>query len=198
MSAKKVVRIPIRQRERTELEVEKTEDDVIVEGVSPQLLSEDSGLEPEPDVTPVVEVQDAAVDWRDQDLRLRADMDNYRRRQQRLAEDQIAQAKAALLLKYLGVLDSLERVVAHLRPDDAYDQSVRVTYDQMLKVLRSEGVEPIAAVGEPFDPARHEAVAMVSAPDHQKEDLLVIDEEQRGYCLGEQLLRPARVIVAKK
>jgi len=198
MSAKKVVRIPIRQRERTELEVEKTEDDVIVEGVSPQLLSEDSGLEPEPDVTPVVEVQDAAVDWRDQALRLRADMDNYRRRQQRLAEDQIAQAKAALLLKYLGVLDSLERVVAHLRPDDAYDQSVRVTYDQMLKVLRSEGVEPIAAVGEPFDPAWHEAVAMVSAPDHQKEDLLVIDEEQRGYCLGEQLLRPARVIVAKK
>ena len=111
---------------------------------------------------------------------------------------EIAQAKAALLLKYLGVLDSLERVVAHLRPDDAYDQSVRVTYDQMLKVLRSEGVEPIAAVGEPFDPAWHEAVAMVSAPDHQKEDLLVIDEEQRGYCLGEQLLRPARVIVAKK
>lgn len=149
---------------------------------------------PEPDVT----AAGAIVDWRDMALRLRAEMDNYRKRQQRLAEEQIAAERKRLLTAFLTVPDNLERIVAHLRPDDPHHQSIRVVYDEFLKVLRLEGVEAIDAVGAPFDPLSHDAIAMVPAADGQREELLIIDEEQKGYRIGEQILRPARVIVAKR
>jgi molecular chaperone GrpE len=148
----------------------------------------------EPDVTTSGE----AVDWRDMALRLRAEMDNYRKRQQRLAEEQIATERKRLLGAFLTVPDNLERIVAHLQPGDPHHQSIKVAYNEFMKVLRLEGVEAIAAVGAPFDPLLHDAIAMVPAVDGQREEMLVIDEEQKGYRIGEQILRPARVIVAKR
>ncbi len=149
---------------------------------------------PEPDATAIGET----VDWRDMALRLRAEMDNYRKRQQRLVEEQIAAERRRLLTAFLTVPDNLERIVAHLQPDDPHHQSIKVVYDEFLKVLRLEGVEPLVAVGTPFDPLLHDAIAMVPAVDGQREEMLVIDEEQKGYRFGEQTLRPARVIVAKR
>jgi len=131
-------------------------------------------------------------------LRLRAEMDNYRKRQQRLAEEQIATERKRLLGAFLTVPDNLERIVAHLQPGDPHHQSIKVAYNEFMKVLRLEGVEAIAAVGAPFDPLLHDAIAMVPAVDGQREEMLVIDEEQKGYRIGEQILRPARVIVAKR
>ncbi|MBN2389947.1 MAG: nucleotide exchange factor GrpE [Anaerolineae bacterium] len=156
----------------------------------------------EPDVTASEEasseVSKEVVDWRDMALRLRAEMDNYRKRQQRLAEEQITAERKRLLVAFLTVLDNLERIVAHLRPDDPYHQSVKVAYDEFLKLLRLEGVEAMDAVGKPFDPLLHDAIAMIPAVDGQREEMLVIDEEQKGYRMGEQILRPARVVVAKR
>ncbi|MEJ5308828.1 MAG: nucleotide exchange factor GrpE [Anaerolineae bacterium] len=140
----------------------------------------------------------AEVDWRDMALRLRAEMDNYRKRQQRLAEEQIAAERKRLLTAFLTVPDNLEKIIAHLRPDDPHHQSIKVAYDEFMKVLRLEGVEPLVTVGMPFDPLLHDAVAMVAATPGQREDMLVIGEEKKGYRLGEQVLRPARVIVAKR
>ena len=139
-----------------------------------------------------------AVDWRDMALRLRAEMDNYRKRQQRLAEEQIAAERKRLLTAFLTVPDNLEKIIAHLRPDDPHHQSIKVAYDEFMKVLRLEGVEPLVTVGTPFDPLWHDAVAMVPAAPGQREEMLVIGEEKKGYRLGEQVLRPARVIVAKR
>ncbi len=138
------------------------------------------------------------IDWQDKALRLQAEMDNFRKRQRRLADERVEQDKRILLQGFLRVMDNLEKVVSHLDPDDPHHKGIQVTYDEMRKVLRQAGAEPIEAVGKPFDSAWHEAVAMVPAPANQKEDLLVIDEEQRGYRLGDRVLRPARVIVAKK
>ncbi len=143
-------------------------------------------------------VTSAEVDWRDMALRLRAEMDNYRKRQQRLAEEQIAAERKRLLTAFLTVPDNLEKIIAHLRPDDPHHQSIKVAYDEFMKVLRLEGVEPLVTVGMPFDPLLHDAVAMVAATPGQREDMLVIGEEKKGYRLGEQVLRPARVIVAKR
>lgn len=148
----------------------------------------------EPDVTASAE----AVDWRDMALRLRAEMDNYRKRQQRLAEEQIAAERKRLLVAFLTVPDNLERIVTHLRPDDPHHQSVKVAYNEFMKVLRLEGVEPIDAVGAPFDPLSHDAIAMAPAVDGQREEMLVIGEEQKGYRIGTQTLRPARVVVSKR
>lgn len=166
---------------------------------------------PEPDVvakaeqpqappTSAVDVTHAeeAVDWRDMALRLRADMDNYRRRQQRLAEEQVGVEKKRLLLGFLGVVDNLDRIIRYLDPTNPHQQSIKATYDDMMKLLRLEGVEPIGAVNTPFDPLLHDAVAMIPASDGQKETLLILEEEQKGYRIGDQVLRPARVIVAKR
>lgn len=138
------------------------------------------------------------VNWYDRALRLQAEMANYRRRQQRLAEDRVMEAQANLLRDFLSILDNMERVIEHLRPDDPYDQSVKSTYEQMLHILQKAGVDAIPAREKPFDPEWHEAVAMVEAPEDQDVEMLVVEEEQRGYRLGDQMLRPARVVVAKK
>jgi len=145
-----------------------------------------------------VTASEETVDWRDMALRLRAEMDNYRKRQQRMAEEQIAAERKRLLSAFLTVPDNLERIIAHLQPGDPHHQSIKVAYDEFMKLLRLEGVEPLVAVGAPFDPQWHDAIAMVTAVAGQREAMLVIDEEQKGYRIGEQVLRPARVIVAKR
>ncbi len=184
-AAKKQQRIPVR---RPNAGNRANADTVSEEAVSDAVRSL-----PEPDVT----VGEEMVDWRDMALRLRAEMDNYRKRQQRLAEEQIAAERKRLLAAFLVVPDHLERILQHLQPDDPYHQSIKVAYDDFMKVLRLEGVEPIVAVGAPFNPALHDALAMVSALDGQTEEMRVLDEEQKGYRIGAQTLRPARVIVAK-
>jgi len=136
------------------------------------------------------------IDWRERAKRLQAEMENYRKRQNRLAEERIAQEKEWLLRKFLGIVDNLEQALAHARDSEA--QGFKVVYAAMLALLRSEGVEPITALGKPFDPDWHEAVAMVPAVPKQQQDMVVVDEELKGYRIGERLLRPARVIVAKK
>lgn len=153
---------------------------------------------PAPPPAPEPEPAAEAIDWRDMALRLQAEMENYRKRLERRAEDRIADEKSRLLQGFLGVVDNLEQGLAHLRPEDPLHQGVRVTFDGMAALLRREGVEPLEAVGQPFDPAWQEAVAMIPAPPNQEPELLVIAQEQRGYKLGERLLRPARVVVAKK
>ncbi len=150
--------------------------------------------EPQPEPTAAT----PAVDWRDMALRLQAEMDNYRKRQERRAEDRIHDEKARLLRGFLSVMDNLEQALAHLQRDDALFQGVRVTYDGMQALLRIEGVENIPALGQPFDPTWQEAVAMIPAQPDQEHEMMVLAEEQKGYRLGERLLRPARVVVAKK
>ncbi|HOU11690.1 MAG TPA: nucleotide exchange factor GrpE [Anaerolineae bacterium] len=162
-------------------------------------VAEETG-QPEEASTAAVDVtqSEEAVDWRDMALRLRADMDNYRRRQQRLAEEQIAAEKKRLLIGFLGVVDNLDRIIRYLDPANPHQQSIKATYDDMMKLLRLEGVEPIDAVNTPFDPLLHDAVAMVPAREGQAESMLILEEEQKGYRMGDQVLRPARVIVAKR
>lgn len=138
-----------------------------------------------------------AVNWSDVALRLRAEMDNYRKRQRQLAEERVDAEKRRLLTSFLDIVDNLEQIVAHLAPDDPYHHSIRVTYDAVMKLLRVEGVEPIAATGAVFDPLLHEAVAVVPAQPGQREDMVVLKEERKGYRLGDRVLRPARVVVAK-
>ncbi len=170
-------------------------------------VAESEELTPVPEETVVEDAGEGAaeeaapqpeIDWQDKALRLQAEMDNFRKRQRRLADDRVAQDKRMLLQGFLRVMDNLEKVVEHLDPDDPHHQGIQVTYNEMRKVLRQAGAEPLETIGQPFDPSWHEAVAMVPAPADQEEDLLVIDEEQRGYRLGDRVLRPARVIVAKK
>ncbi len=145
---------------------------------------------------------DAEVDWRERAMRLQAEMENYRKRQKRLADERVVRERDALLFKFLSIIDNLEKILAHIEEENPAYHGIRVTYDGAKALLRVEDVESIQAVGKPFDPQWHDAVTMVPAQPDQKEEMLVIDEELKGYRIGDgsevRLLRPARVVVAKK
>jgi molecular chaperone GrpE len=128
--------------------------------------------------------------------RAAADFSNYRRRteEERSAMTQIS--NAVLLSKLLTVVDDFDRALATV-PDEVHEgwvDGVRLVERKLRNVLESEGVTPIEALGQPFDPNLHEAVVhedTTAYPDNQ-----VIEEVQRGYRLHDRVLRPALVRVA--
>jgi len=138
--------------------------------------------------------------WRDRALRLQAEMENYRRRQQRAAEARVLEERERLLLAFLDVVDNLERALA--AADTATDagadglkEGVRVTREAALRFLNQMGVEPVAAAGRAFDPNWHEAIG-TSPGCAAVEPGTIATVLRPGYRLNDRLLRPARVIVA--
>jgi molecular chaperone GrpE len=143
------------------------------------------------------EEKDSADEWRDRALRLQAEMDNFRKRQQRLADERISSDRERLLRAFLGVADDLERALRADGTDvEGLRQGVGLTYQSLLRVLNQEGAEPIEAMHQTFDPQYHEAVGTVPHSEMDVEPDTVVDVVQVGYRLGDRLLRPARVLVA--
>jgi molecular chaperone GrpE len=128
--------------------------------------------------------------------RLQAEFDNARKRAVREQQDFREYAAADVIKSLLPALDSFERALKTSRNDKSeFRNGVELIYRQLQDALQKAGVQPIAAIGQPFDPRFHEAIEMVDTtdvPDHQ-----VIDELQRGYKLRDRLLRPAMVRVAR-
>jgi molecular chaperone GrpE len=130
-------------------------------------------------------------------LRLAAEFDNYRKRIDRDRRDQADAAVASAVEDLLPIVDSLERALEAASGEDAdsYRQGVELIHRQMLDLLRRRGVTPIESVGADFDPQLHQAVAHEVSPEHREGE--VMEEFRRGYKLGDRLLRPAMVKVAK-
>ena len=129
-------------------------------------------------------------------LRTAAEFDNYRKRIDRERREQGETAAASLLAEVLPVVDNLERALqAPATPELAsYRAGVELIHRQMVDLLRKRGVTPIEALGADFDPRIHQAVSQESSSGHR--DGEVMEEMQRGYMLGDRLLRPAMVKVA--
>jgi molecular chaperone GrpE len=128
---------------------------------------------------------------------LAAEFDNYRKRAAREKEAIVSYGNERILLAILPFLDNLERAITLSRSageEGALLSGVRMTYDQILAELRKFGLEQISAVGEPFDPNLHEAIARVPWPG--KPEGTVLDESRKGYLLNGRLLRPSQVTVA--
>lgn len=140
----------------------------------------------------LAQARQEAAQNRDQYLRVLAERENTRKRLERLYEDRLAESKRNLLRKVIAIADNLERALAHQEAREGLIEGIRLTYRQVQDLLRSEGVEPIQALGQPFNPAEHEAVAMVEGPEPPG---TIVGEELRGYRQGEHLLRPAHVRV---
>ena len=130
--------------------------------------------------------------------RARAEFANYKKRVTRDQEDARMRIAADTLTKYLGVIDDLERALKE-RPEDgeaaAWAEGVELIYRKMYGVLEMEGVEVINADGTHFDPTLHEAISHDESEDHEEGE--VIEVVQPGYRLGDRVLRPAMVRVAK-
>jgi molecular chaperone GrpE len=132
---------------------------------------------------------------RDMHLRTLADFDNYRRRVERDRAQAAAEGKRELILPLLEVLDGFDRALPYLAaaPQSVSD-GVWAIHRRLLDVLEAQQVRPFNAIGERFDPALHEAIGMVKSEEYPSGT--IVDEMQRGYRLGDEVIRPARVRVA--
>jgi len=138
----------------------------------------------------------------DRYLRMAADFDNFRKRQVKERQDLVAYANESLLLDILPVLDNLERALAASGGlKDTVDgqagviKGVELTMRMFHQILVRNGLERIKAVGQAFDPHRHEAIAQVITDEAEPET--VVEEAEAGYLLNTRVIRPAKVKVAK-
>lgn len=131
-------------------------------------------------------------------IRRQADFENYKKRMERERAEGRARAHAVLVESLLPILDGFERALeAH--GDASYEEhrkGFELIYRQLFDALARYGLEPIEALGKPFDPHLHHAVERVESAEH--DDGTVIEEHQRGYLLGGKVLRPSMVRVAMK
>lgn len=140
------------------------------------------------------EAADNKVGWQ----RTAADFSNYKRRTEQEREQMLGLANEMVLLKSLAVADDFDRALAQMPKELAHLGWLEgiVAIDRKLRqMLESEGVTPIEAVGQPFDPREHEAVVHEETTDAP--DGTVLGELQRGYRIRDRVLRPSLVSVAK-
>ena len=181
--------------EKTELE-KKLEAEVVAEEAE-SADAADETVESEP-AQPAIDVENIVREraaLADQLLRMRAEFDNYRKRMARDADRVRQQAAESLIRDLLPVVDHLELAMKHRDGGpDALAEGVGMVLRQFHDVLSRYGVEPIAAAGEAFNPEVHEAVTQCEhdeGPAHS-----VIEQYQKGYRLGQLVLRPAKVVVS--
>lgn len=138
-----------------------------------------------------------AKTFQDKYLRLAAEFENFKRLAQKQKQEYSQFANESLLKELLPIVDNLERAlkcVKEGRTTDGLVQGVELTLKQFTETLARFGVRPIASLGVPFDPTRHQAVAQ-QASDKAAENT-VIEEYQKGYQLHDRILRAAMVVVA--
>jgi molecular chaperone GrpE len=139
--------------------------------------------------------QEASENW-NKYLRERAEMENFRKRQERLAIDRIAREKKTFIHKILEVMDNVERALVYQETMDkqALQHTLRMLLWQLNEVLRGEGLTPVPSLGETFDPYVHEAIEAVENSDQPEGT--IVEEVLKGYKIGDETLRPARVKVS--
>jgi molecular chaperone GrpE len=135
---------------------------------------------------------------KDQLLRTAADFDNFRKRSRREIEDAVRQGRESAVRELLPVFDNLERAILHAgqaTDAKAVADGVGMVLRQFLEAIGRLGIRRIEAVGQAFDPMRHEAIQQIETDEHPAGT--VVTEVQPGYTIGDKLLRAAMVIVAK-
>jgi molecular chaperone GrpE len=134
----------------------------------------------------------------DRFIRQVAELENFKRRSAKEREEAIRFANEGLIKDLLPILDNLERAVSHAASGDngkSFTEGVEMILKAFLDVLAKHGVTQIAALGQPFDPSKHEAMAQIETSGHKHNS--IVEEHHKGYLFRERLLRPALVSVAK-
>jgi molecular chaperone GrpE len=131
----------------------------------------------------------------DRYLRALADLDNYRKRAARDLERRVLDQQDDLLRAWLEVVDSVDRALAVETEQTALAEGLRAVLDQMETVLARRGVARMGEVGQRFDPELHEAIAVI--PDRDRPPDSIADVARSGYTVGDRVLRPAQVAVAR-
>jgi len=143
----------------------------------------------------LAELKQSNAGLQDQLLRMRAEFDNYRKRTERERLEDSEFAGKLTISALLPVLDDFERALkAAAGAENELVRGIELVYGRMLDILKKQGLEPIEAIGKPFDPHEHEAIGRVETTEQP--DNTVIQEYQKGYRFKGRLLRPAMVQVA--
>jgi molecular chaperone GrpE len=140
-----------------------------------------------------------AAEYLDQWRRSVAEMSNFRKRMQREQAEFNINATARVMERLLPVLDDVDRAIAALpsgQVEDDWANGFRLIQQKLYTLLDQEGVSPIPAAGQMFDPALHEAISYEVQPGHDEGQ--IIAEVARGYKLGDRVLKPSMVRVAKQ
>lgn len=130
-------------------------------------------------------------------LRMMADFDNFRKRQREETARLTSCAREELILKLLPMVDNFDRTLGAAEAEHSYEslvEGVTLTLKHIREMLEKEGLEPIEAVGQEFNPEFHEALMRVDTDEYP--DNTIIDELEKGYTLNGKVIRPARVRVA--
>jgi molecular chaperone GrpE len=157
--------------------------------------------EPPPPPTPeerIATLEAEKADLRERMLRIAADFDNWKKRSRKELTENEARAKEGVLRDFLEIGDNLDRAIASFAGKDSDAKSIRDGVDLVLRQFRSKleskGVKAIESLGQPFDPRFHEAISQTPSADVMPGS--VLHEFQKGYLIGDKLLRPAMVVVA--
>jgi molecular chaperone GrpE len=169
-----------------------------VEGETPVPESNGAGAEAQPTADSgqptEAEPEDKAAEYLALAQRTQADFENFRKRAAKDMAAAGARAKAGLIRELLPVVDNLERALGAVNSDDGVGQGLKLVYAELQGVLTRNGVVAMEPVGEPFDPTVHEAIS--THAQEGAEPGTVFDVVEKGYKLGDAVIRPARVVVA--
>lgn len=165
------------------------------EETAPLQTETDQAAETAPELSPAERQRD---EYKDLLLRKTAEFENFRKRTDRERQTLSETVAAGIIEELLPLVDDMERALS-VEPGaegaDAYRKGVELIHRQLLDILRRRGVTPIEALGAMFDPHYHQAVSHEPSADGAEGEIL--EEFRRGYMLGDRLLRPSMVKVAK-
>ena len=143
---------------------------------------------------PAAEAQEPQKADDDRYLRLMAEYDNFRKRSAKERENIYTDVRVDTISKFMPVYDNLERALKTETADAAYKKGVEMTFSQLCDVFKKLGVEEIEALGKTFDPNLHNAVMHVD--DEEKGESEIVDEFQKGFKIGDKVIRHSMVKVA--
>lgn len=143
-----------------------------------------------------LELKDQAIQDHINDLkRLQADFENYIKRAEKDKIEFSKYVSNSLIIKLLGILDDFERALETMK-DDENAKGVEMILNQLNKVLEEEGARPIITKDERFDPYKHEVISHIETNDCEED--IIVQEFQKGYWYKDKVIRPSKVIIAKK
>src|SRR4051812_36481719 len=185
------------ERNTTAEEVEAPETEASTDSVDPEVaLAEDAATEAQPVDEP---------DWKDLALRKATELENVRKQKAQRVQKATRDGMRRVASELLPALDDFERALAHAESEEGDDEhhltkGIRLVQEQMLAALRRAGIEQFSPKGEPFDPHLHEAVATApvdpEGPQAGAGSGIVVEVYQAGYRFGDDILRPAKVVVS--
>ena len=189
-SKEKATEEPVEKEQEEEQEIQDLEEDAVVE--------EEKELDPLEELQQQLEKKDQELAEQKSDfLREKADLENFRKRLVKDKEDAVQFANQRLLKELIQVNDNLDRALdASNSSLETFKEGVEMIQKQFATFLKNQKVEPIEALGKPFDPNLHEVMTQQESADHDENT--VIQEYSKGYTLNGRILQSAKVVTAKK